>query len=64
MKMISNAAGLFIAVLGGVIISIMYTICAPAIAKLDVATMRTIWEAVIIFVICLFAVGYMVKKFR
>lgn len=62
--MISNATKLLIAVLLGVVISMGYGFCAPMLAKLDITTMRTIWEAVIIFVICLFAVGYLVKKFR
>lgn len=60
----NSLTGLFIAVLGAAIITILYTLCAPMLAKLDVATMRTIWEVVIIFVICLFAVGYLVKKLR
>jgi len=58
----SDATKLFIAVLGAVIIMVLYTLCAPALAKMDAATLRAIGEGIFMFVVCLFGLAILIKK--
>lgn len=59
----TEATKFFIAVLGAVVIMVLYGICAPALAKLDASTLRAIGEGVFIFVVCLFGLAILIKKF-
>jgi hypothetical protein len=59
----SDTTKFFIAVLGAVVIMVMYAIFAPTLAKLDAATLRAIGEGVFMFVVCLFGLAILIKKF-
>lgn len=57
-----NITRFFIALLLTVVVAIGYAICAPVLAKLDAATLRSIGEGIFIFVASLFGVAILVKK--
>jgi hypothetical protein len=59
----SETTKFFIAVLGAVIIMVLYGVCAPMLAKLDASTIRAIGEGIFIFVVCLFGLAILIKKF-